>query len=56
MPNSNKLSIYLIKDEFANDDDKIIKEDKELLADIDDVGKVYYKRSDANVPKWVLTQ
>ena len=37
----NKLSIYLIKDEFGADDSLILKPGGELLADIDGVGKVY---------------
>ena len=31
MPKKNKLAIYLIKDEYANDDDKILKGSKTVL-------------------------
>lgn len=53
MPNTNKLSVYLIKDEFANDDDLILDEKKEFLAEIPHVGTAYYKRSYSNIPGWV---
>lgn len=53
MANNNKLSIYLIKDEFAANDDLILDDKKEVLAEIPNVGTVYYQRSYSNVPKWV---
>ena len=49
----NKLSIYLIKDEFGADDSLILKPGGELLADIDGVGKVYYNPSQTLKPSWV---
>lgn len=49
----NKLSIYLIKDEFGADDNLIMKPGYELLAEIDEVGKVYYSPSQASKPAWV---
>lgn len=53
MANSNKLSIYLIKDEFGNNDDLILGNGKELLADIPDIGCVYYRPSFSNPPLWI---
>ena len=53
MPKKNKLSIYLIKDEFADDDNLILKEPKDVLAKIKDVGTVYYVPSNTNSPKWI---
>ena len=49
----NKLSIYLIKDEFAAEDNQILKSGCELLADIEGVGKVYYNPSHTSQPDWV---
>ena len=49
----NKLSVYLIKDEFARDDNVILKPGGELLADIDGVGKVYYNPSQTSQPAWI---
>ncbi len=49
----NKLSIYLIKDEFGGDDNLILKSGSELLAEIDGVGKVYYNPSQTSQPAWV---
>ena len=53
MPNTNKLSIYLIKDEFAENDEDIIKSGSVLLGELDDLGKVYYNPSQVTPPKWV---
>lgn len=53
MPKKNKLSIYLIKDEFADDDDKILKDPKTVLGEIDNVGVAYYVPSSTCVPKWL---
>lgn len=53
MANSNKLSIYLIKDEFGNDDDMILGNGKELLADIPNIGHVYYRPSFSKPPLWL---
>ena len=53
MANKNKLSIYLIKDEFADDDQKILKPDSKVLSDIDGAGKVYFEPSSVKVPAWV---
>lgn len=55
MPNSNKLSIYLIKDEFSENDNFILKDDKEFLCEIADVGIVYYQKSELKQPKWIHT-
>lgn len=49
----NKMSIYLIKDEFGGDDNLILKSGRELLAEIDGVGKVYYNPSHTSQPTWV---
>jgi len=51
----NKLSIYLIKDEFGADDNVILKAGCELLADIDGIGKVYYNPSQTSQPTWVYS-
>ena len=49
----NKMSIYLIKDEFGGDDNLILKSGRELLAEIDGIGKVYYNPSHTSQPTWV---
>ena len=49
----NKLSIYLIKDEFGGDDNLILKPGSQLVADINGVGKVYYSPSQTSTPVWV---
>lgn len=49
----NKLSIYLIKDEFARDDNLILKPGSKLLAEIDGTGKVYYNPSQTSQPAWI---
>ena len=41
MANKNKLSIYLIKDEFADDDQKILKPESKVLSDIDPCRDLY---------------
>lgn len=53
MPNKNKLSIYLIKDEFADDDNKILKGSKTVLGKLDGIGVVYYVPSATVTPKWL---
>ena len=53
MPKKNKLSIYLIKDEYANDDDKILKGTKKVLGELEGVGTAYFVPSYINVPKWL---
>ena len=53
MPASNKLSIYLIKDEFSDDDRKILKSNYRDLTNIDGLGKAYYCPSAIVKPKWV---
>lgn len=53
MPASNKLSIYLIKDEFSDDDKKILKSNYQDLTNIDGLGKAYYSPSAVVKPKWV---
>lgn len=53
MPNRNKLSIYLIKQEFSADDSMILDSNRELLASIPHVGNVYFRPSRSNPPTWV---
>lgn len=52
MANRNKLSIYLIKQEYANPEDYIIDGAK-VLTEIPDVGTAYYLPSKISTPKWV---
>lgn len=49
----NKLSVYLIKDEFGGDDNLILKSGSELLAEIDGAGRVYYNPSQTSQPAWI---
>ena len=49
----NKLSIYLIKEEFCGDDNLILKPGAELISEIDGVGKVYYNPSQTSQPAWL---
>lgn len=49
----NKLSVYLIKDEFSSDDNLILKSGSDPLAAIDGIGKVYYNPSHTSTPDWV---
>ena len=53
MPKKNKLSIYLIKEEFADQDDKILKDTRSVLAELEDIGTVYYVPSVVKIPKWL---
>ena len=53
MPESNKLSIYLIKDEFSNDDKIILKNSPDPLTTVDGLGVTYYCPSQTVTPKWV---
>lgn len=53
MANKNKLSIYLIKNEFEADEDII--ENYHNSQTIDDVGIVYLGISRANPPKWATS-
>ena len=53
MPKKNKLSIYLIKEQFADTDDKILKDSRIVLAELEDIGTVYYVPSAVIVPKWL---
>jgi len=53
MANKNKLSIYLIKDEFALDDALILKEQNGPSSTIENVGTVYFAASHITTPKWV---
>lgn len=52
MPKKNKLSIYLIEHEYADNDDKILKGLKLVLGELDGIGTVYYAPSVTTVPKW----
>lgn len=53
MGKKNKLSIYLIKDEFAEEDRKILTPSAKLLKDYPDIGKLYYTPSSISVPGWM---
>ena len=58
MANKNKLSIYLIKDEFAADDTKILKSDVMNSvhfgkADLEELGIAYFSPSQLKTPYWV---
>ena len=53
MPKKNKLSIYLIKDEFAKDDKLILKERRKILGEFENVGIVYYDPSVRTIPSWL---
>ena len=53
MPNKNKLSIYLIKNEFTVDEDII--ENYYNSQVINDVGTVYLGASHTNPPKWAIS-
>ena len=53
MATRNKLTIYLIKDEYADDDNKILSESKSLLGDIPGVGRAYYQPSSFSAPSWL---
>ena len=50
MPNINKLSIYMIKKEFVEDDEIVEKYSHDRF--VDDVGTVYWGDSHTNVPRW----
>ena len=52
MANKNKLSIYLIKDDFAADDFLILKSTNYKSIPIKNVGKVYYEKSFDKAPSW----
>lgn len=52
MAQKNKLSIYLVKGGYT-DDDSILKSGKKLLADLQNAGRVYYNPSHKSVPPWV---
>lgn len=53
MANKNKLSIYLIKDEFASKDSLILKDQKCTSRNIENVGTVYFSESHISKPAWV---
>lgn len=53
MPLANKLSVYLIKDEFSTDDKYILKSKFQELTNVEGLGKAYYSPSDIVKPKWV---
>lgn len=53
MPESNKLSIYLIKDEFADNDNAILKNSPNKLTDVEGLGAAYFCPSQIVTPKWV---
>lgn len=49
MAEKNKLSIYLIKDEFADNDSQILKSPHNYCVDIDTSSKVYFAPSQNTV-------
>ena len=53
MTASNKLSIYLIKDEFADNDNLILNGNYNILTEVEGVGTAYYAPSKNIVPKWI---
>ncbi len=55
MAEKNKLSIYLIKDEYSDSDQQILKSPDGLCIDVKNVGKAYIIPSRFNVPSWVST-
>lgn len=55
MPNTNKLSIYLIKEEFSNDDKVILKNSYQPLTTVTGLGTAYYCPSQTVPPKWVTS-
>lgn len=55
MAEKNKLSIYLIKDEFASNDAQILKTTYNHCVDIDTSSKVYFAPSQNTVPAWMKT-
>lgn len=50
MPNKNKLSIFLIKDEFVEDSEIVDKYSDDLP--VEGIGTVYWGDSRINVPQW----
>ena len=55
MAEKNKLSIYHVKDEFSTSDQTILKNGAEMLAELENIGRVYYLPSQTHVPSWVNT-
>ncbi|MCR5335329.1 MAG: TIGR04141 family sporadically distributed protein [Synergistes sp.] len=53
MGKKNKLSIYLVKDEYANEDCKILSSFAQLLKVYPEVGTLYYLPSSISVPGWI---
>ena len=54
MPNKNKLSIYLIKENLINIEDIFDKPNELAILDtLPDESKVYYKASDIHEPSWM---
>lgn len=53
MPNMNKLSIYMIKDDYASSDKLIIDDQAEILTSIENVGVAYFRPSAFYEPKWL---
>ncbi len=51
MPNKNKLSIYMLKDEFTDHNDIIRDYNRSIL--LDNIGTVYIKNSYNSIPNWV---
>lgn len=54
-PKSNKLNIYLIKEQYSDYDDitNIDKDTEIFKIEISGVGILYYKKSEVDVPDWV---
>lgn len=49
----NKLSIYLIRDEFSSDDSFILKNSQYQSIEINKDSKVYFEQSKNSIPRWM---
>ena len=50
---TNKLSVYLIKNEYVDHKDILKENDKLKSSNFGDVGTFYYAQSSHSVPTWV---
>ena len=55
MIEKNKLSVYLIKDEFSNNDSQILKSNCNSYVDLGEASRVYFAPSQNRVPSWMKT-
>ena len=55
MAERNKLSIYLIKDEYSASDELILKRKFNLLGSLEDIGNIYFDPSQTTYPAWFNT-